>query len=187
MESKLTSPCTSDQIGDILDLGSLVCRNLTQIIFIYENVTYGAQNNARCLTDRAVIRLAKACPNLTKVHLPGTSVITDDGLLSLFENCSRLASVELTGTSRGSWHGLTGKALIELRENPQWASNLKKLVLGEREDNILFMKAMRSLTKVRTSLTVTLLQRHEVKKWGDWELEETETHYKKGRLQSMFS
>jgi hypothetical protein len=104
----------------------------------------------------------------------------------LLENCSSLTSVEITGTSRGSWHGLAGKALIELRENPQWVPKLRKLVLGERENNNPFMKAMRSLTKERTGLTVTLLQRHEVKKGGDWELEEIKTHYKKGRILSIW-
>ncbi|KAH7124723.1 hypothetical protein EDB81DRAFT_699151 [Dactylonectria macrodidyma] len=177
---------TDDHIDDILALGSSVYQKITHFVFIYEDVSYGARNNAQSLTSEAVVRLAKACPNLRRVQLQATSSITDDGLLGLFENCPNLISVEVTGASRSSGHSLSGKALDELRENPEWVPKLKKLTLGEGEHNRVFMKAMRALTKERTGLTVTLLQRHEVKKWGDWELEEIKTDYKKGRLQSAW-
>ncbi|KAF6528649.1 hypothetical protein BFJ70_g16283 [Fusarium oxysporum] len=173
---------TDDHIDDILALGSPVCEKIVQFIFEYEDVGYGARNNAESLTNEAVVRLGKSCPNLKKVQLQATCRVTDDGLLSFFENCPNLTSVELTGTSRGSRDKLFGQALDQLREHQEWAPKLKKLILGEDERNKLFMNAMRSLTKERPGLTVTLLQRHEVKKWGDWELEETKMVYKKGRL-----
>lgn len=178
----LTSPRSSDHIDDILGLGSPICEKIVHFIFEYKDVGYGARNNAESLTNEAVARLGESCPNLKVVQLQATSRVTDDGLLSFFENCPNLTSVELTGTSRGSWDQLSGRALDQLREHPEWAPKLKQLILGEGEDNKLFMKAMRSLTKERPGLTVTLLQRHEVKKWGDWELEETKMVYKKGRL-----
>jgi hypothetical protein len=178
----LTSPRSSDHINDILALGSPICEKIVEFIFKYEDVGYGAQNNAESLTNEAVVRLGKLCPNLKKVQLQATSRVTDDGLLSFFENCPNLISVELTGTSRGSWDGLSGRALEQLRERPEWVPKLNMLILGEEEDNKPFMKAMRCLTKERPRLTVTLLQRDEVKKWGDWELEETKMTYKKGRL-----
>ncbi|KAH8659660.1 hypothetical protein BGZ61DRAFT_370033 [Ilyonectria robusta] len=173
---------TDDHIDDILALGSPICKKFVHFIFIYEDVGYGARNNAQSLTNEAVVRLGKSCPNLKKVQLQATSHVSDDGLLGLFQNCSNLTSVELTGTSRGSGDKLSGTALDELREHPEWVPKLKKLILGEGEHNKLFMKAMRALTKERPGLTVTLLQRHEVKKWGDWELEETKIEYKKGRV-----
>lgn len=177
----LTSPRSSDHINDILALGSPICDKMVQFIFKYVDVGYGAQNNAESLTNEAVVRLGQSCPNLKKVQLQATSHVTDDGLLSFSENCPNLISVELTGASRGSWDGLSGRALDQLREHPEWVPKLKKLILGEEEDNKPFMKAMRSLTKERPGLTVTLLQRDEAKKWGDWVLEETKTAYKKGR------
>ncbi|KAH6871895.1 hypothetical protein B0T10DRAFT_522708 [Thelonectria olida] len=173
---------TDDHIDDILALGSPICEKIVQFIFIYEDIGYGARNNAESLTNEAVVRLGKSCPNLKKVQLQATSRVTDDGLLGLFENCPNLTWVELTGTSRGSRDKLSGRALDELRDHPEWVPKLKKLILGEGEQNKLFMKAMRSLSKERPGLAVTLLQRHEVKKWGDWELEETKIEYKKGRV-----
>ncbi|KAJ4175737.1 hypothetical protein NW759_017268 [Fusarium solani] len=173
---------TDDHIDDILALGSPICEKIVHFIFEYKDVGYGARNNAESLTNEAVARLGESCPNLKIVQLQATSRVTDDGLLSFFENCPNLTSVELTGTSRGNWDQLSGRALDQLREHPEWAPKLKKLILGEGEDNKLFMKAMRSLTKERPGLTVTLLQQHEIKKWGDWELEETKMVYKKGRL-----
>ena len=155
-------------------------------MFQYGDVSYDAHNSAQSLTDDAIVRLAKACPSLKIVQLQATSRITDDGLLGFFKNCPKLTSIELTGTSRGGGNFLSGKALEELRENPEWVPKLKKLIVGEREDNTRFMKVMRTLTKEREGLTVSLLQRDEVKKWGDWELEETKTDYKKGRKQSAW-
>ncbi|KAI5455582.1 hypothetical protein BGZ63DRAFT_468575 [Mariannaea sp. PMI_226] len=116
----------------------------------------------------------------TRIIFGSRFVLTD--LLGLFENCPNLTSVELTGASRGSGNSLSRRALDELQEHLEWVPKLKKLILGEGEHNKLFMKATRALTKERPGLTVTLLQRHEVKKWGDWELEETKIDYKKGRV-----
>lgn len=147
-------------------------------------MSYRAQNGAHSLTSEAVVRLAKACPNLNKVQLQAASNVTDDGLRGLFEKCPNLISVEVTGASSGS--RISGQLLDELREKPEWVPKLKNLIVGETEENKVFMKAMRALTKERTGLTVTLLHREEVKNGGDWELEERKAHYKNGRVQSRW-
>ncbi|KAK2020814.1 hypothetical protein LX32DRAFT_289713 [Colletotrichum zoysiae] len=176
----------SHHIVNILGLRSPVCEKIAQFVFVYEDVGYGARNNAEAVTDDAVASLATSCPKLKKVQLEATSHVADGGLLALFQNCPDLASVEVTGATRSVGDSLSGSALDGLREHPEWAPKLKKLILGETEHNKPFMKAMRALTKERPGLTVTLLQRSEVKKWGDWELEEWKTHYKKGRKVSTF-
>lgn len=145
------------------------------------------QNNAQSLTSDAVVRLANACPNLKKVKLQATSRVTDDGLRALLEKCPNLVSVEVTGISGSGGNRISGTLLDEWRKKPEWAPNLRNLTLSEREDNKVFMKAMRAFTKERSDLILTLLQRDEVNKWGeDWELEEKQTHYKNGRLRSRW-
>ncbi|KAH6973736.1 hypothetical protein BKA56DRAFT_592420 [Ilyonectria sp. MPI-CAGE-AT-0026] len=177
---------TDDHIDDILALGRSICKNITHFIFIYSDVSCRAQNNAQSLTSDAVVRLAKACPSLKKVKLQATSRVTDDGLRGLLEKCPNLISVEVTGVSGSGGNRISGMLLDELREKPEWAPKLRNLILGEREDNKVFMKAMRALTKERTELIVTLLQRDEVNKCGDWDLEEKKAHYKNGRLRSRW-
>lgn len=173
---------TDDHIDDIIALGSPICKKIWYFTFAFEDVSYGAKNDAKALTNDAVVRLSKSCPSLKTVQLQGTAHVTDDGLLGLFQNCPNLTSVEVTYVTRNHTGGLTGRALDELREHPEWAPKLKKLILGESEHNKVFMKAMRALTRERTGLTVTLVSRSERKRWGDWELEETRESYKKGRV-----
>ena len=43
------------------------------------------------------------------------------------------------------------------------------------------MKSMRELSKQREKLVVTLLERWEEKKWGDWDIHTRPMHYLKGR------
>ncbi|KAF5021028.1 hypothetical protein F66182_6959 [Fusarium sp. NRRL 66182] len=175
---------TDNHINDILALGNPICAKIVQFIFQYQDVSYTAHNSAMSLTNEAVVRLGQSCPNLKKVQLQATSRVTDVGLLGFLENCPKLVSVELTGTVGSTWTGLSGEALDQLREHPEWVPKLKNLILGENDRNTPFMKAMRSLTKDRLGLTVTLLERSQVKKWGDWELEKMTKTYKKGRLQA---
>ncbi|KAH7175880.1 hypothetical protein EDB81DRAFT_706042 [Dactylonectria macrodidyma] len=176
---------TDDHIDDLLVLAKPVLQKIVKFIFTYKDVSYGAKNTAKDLTNEAVIRLAQACPSLKIVQLPGTH-LNDDGLLGLLKNCDKLTIVELTGTSGTKREKSSGKALDELREHPEWVPKLKQLSLEEKEDNKLFMKAMRALTKERIGLTVVLVTRNEYKKWGDWELEERRETYKKGRKQSRW-
>ncbi|KAK7417761.1 hypothetical protein QQX98_004417 [Neonectria punicea] len=172
---------TDDHIDDIIALGSPVCKGLTQFISKHPDVSYGSPpGGAQLLTTDAVVRLAKACPNLRIVQLQATCLIADKGLLGLFKYCPNLTLVEVTGPSRGGSKTVSGEALDELRENPQWAPKLKMLILGDTNGKE-FMKAMRALTKEREKLVVRLLQRSEEKNYGDWDLEESATDYQKGR------
>ncbi|KAK7428190.1 hypothetical protein QQZ08_005256 [Neonectria magnoliae] len=173
---------TDDHIDDIIALGSLVCKSLTQFISKHADVSYDSPpGGAQLLTTDAVVRLVKACPNLRIVQLQATRLIADKGLLGLFKYCPKLTLVEVTGPSRDSSKILSGQALDELRENPQWAPKLKMLILGETESNKEFMKAMRALTKEREKLVVRLLQRSEEKNYGDWDLVESRIDYQNGR------
>ncbi|KFH45552.1 hypothetical protein ACRE_036380 [Hapsidospora chrysogenum ATCC 11550] len=79
----------------------------------------------------------------------GQQHINDHGLLGLFQDCPNLNSVEVTGHSRGIQDAVAGRALDELREHPERAPKLRKLILGEGESNKVFMKAMHALTKER--------------------------------------
>ncbi|KAJ4210814.1 hypothetical protein NW759_013116 [Fusarium solani] len=121
----------------------------------------------------------RACPKLRRIELQAATEVGEDALLALFENCPVLTYLELSGISRGN--NITGTSLDALRESPEWAPKLKTLILGEKDDNKEFMKAMRALGKERQAMTITLVSRHEEKKWGDWELVTTKQNYKKGR------
>ncbi|KAM5353559.1 hypothetical protein ACJ41O_000209 [Fusarium nematophilum] len=165
-------------------MGSTVCEKLWQFIFSYWDVSYTAKNTAKDVTDDAAIRLAKACPNLRKVQLQGIEKVGEGAMRALFENCPNLTSLEITCTTNsGIWKPMSGETLDALRENPGWAPKLKNLIVSEREDNKVFMKAMRALGKARPRLTVTLVSKLEYKKWGDYEIEVMKTNYKKGRIQ----
>ncbi|KAJ4182385.1 hypothetical protein NW755_010433 [Fusarium falciforme] len=165
-------------VDDILALGPGVCGILWRFIFEYKDVRYDAKNSAK-LTTQAVVRLAKACPKLWRIELQAATEVGEDALLALFENCPALTYLELSGISLGN--DITGTSPDALRENPEWAPKLKTLILGEKDDKKEFMKAMRALGKEIRAMTVTLVSRHEEKKWGDWELVTTKQSYKKGR------
>ncbi|KAJ3458760.1 hypothetical protein MRS44_012869 [Fusarium solani] len=131
------------------------------------------------LANKCTAPAASACPKLRRIELQAATEVGEDALLALFENCPALTYLELSGISRGN--DITGVSLDALRENPEWAPKLKRLILGEKDDNEEFMKAMRALGKERQAMTITLVSRHEEKKWGDWELVTTKQNYKKGR------
>ncbi|KAI4252690.1 MAG: hypothetical protein L6R42_007869, partial [Xanthoria sp. 1 TBL-2021] len=160
-----------------------ICGNLTAFIFNYDDVSYGARNSASSLTDEAVVRLAKACPKLKKVQLQGATSLTEEALTAFSRYCANLTSLEIT-KSRGTSSKFSGAALEALQLEPDRLPQLKKLILTKpSERNTRFMKAMRSLTRDRTELTIQLVNMYEYKKWGDWELEKMSYTYKKGRIQ----
>ncbi|KAF5685228.1 hypothetical protein FCIRC_3531 [Fusarium circinatum] len=142
-----------------------------------------AFNGARDLTNEAVIRLAKGLPNLRTVSLPSADRVGDAGFLALISNCPDLRLLELTPGNRSSRDAvkITAKAFDGFCEHPEWAPGLKQIVISDDESNKEFMKSMRVLRKQREKLVVTLLDRSEQKKWGDWELTTMSKHYMKGR------
>ncbi|KAL8893887.1 MAG: hypothetical protein Q9192_004826 [Flavoplaca navasiana] len=161
-----------------------ICENLTGFVFEYADVSYGARDSAHSLTDEAVARLAKACPKLQKVQLQGTKDLTDVALTAFLRYCLNLTSLEITESTDSSC-AFTGAALETLQLESGRLPKLKKLILPQRsERDTRFMKAMRSLTKARTGLTVQLVSLHRFKKHGDWEVDKKSYTYKKGRKQN---
>ena len=133
------------------------------------------------VTTDAVIRLAKACPNLRRIQLEATYNIGDDALHALCEYCPNLISVEI---SAGNWsnRGVSEAALEELRKNLDMAPNLKTLALTDAiKSRNKYLKAVRALTREREGLTVTLVRKYQVKKDGDWEFDGYRSDYKEGR------
>ncbi|KAM0424203.1 hypothetical protein ACHAPT_010574 [Fusarium lateritium] len=181
-KSKLLKPIRQGEKDAYFESRKPICEKIWHFIFEHKDVSYNAHNSAKDLTTEAVIRLAKACPNLKRIELQAASSVGEEALLALFQNCSKLTYLELSGYSRGN--GLTGSALDALRENPEWAPRLKKLLVGEDDTNKDFMKAMRALDKEREAMMITLLKRSESKNYGDWDLEVNKTNYKKGRKQT---
>lgn len=173
----------SKHIDQLLASEPRICGNLTGFIFNYEDVSYGARNSASSLTDEAVVRLAKACPKLKKVQLQGATSLTEEALTAFSRYCANLTSLEIT-KSRDISFEFSGAALEALQLEQDRLPQLKKLILTKpSERNTRFMKAMRSLTRDRTELTIQLVKMYEFKKWGDWELEKMSYTYKKGRIQ----
>ena len=136
------------------------------------------------MTHETVVRLAKACPKLKKVHLQGTTSLTDESLLAFFQYCPNLVSLEITGIEHRGSHFL-GAAFEALQEEQTWVPILKKLMLP-RNENTGFMKAMRALSKEKEGVMVQLFSIGQYKKWGDWELEKSSDTYKTGRKRSWW-
>ncbi|KAF4949028.1 hypothetical protein FGADI_9313 [Fusarium gaditjirri] len=174
----------SDHIDDILALSRQVREKIWQFIFNFSDVSYTAKNGARDLTNEAVIRLAKGLPNLRTVSLPSANKVGDAGFLGLVSNCSDLRLLEITPSSTNSFSltKVTAKALDEFFAHPEWASGFKQVIITKDMQNKEFMKSMRALSKQREKLVVTLLDRDEQKKWGDFEITTTPEHFMKGRV-----
>ena len=69
------------------------------------------------MSDSAVIRFAKACPNLIHVKLDGGIHLTDESLLALFTNCPNLRYIQFSGNDKVAGN-LRGAALDVVRERP---------------------------------------------------------------------
>ncbi|KAF9784131.1 hypothetical protein IL306_008457 [Fusarium sp. DS 682] len=175
---------TDDHIDDILVMPRQVREKIWRFDFNFGDVSYDAKNGARDLTNEAVVRLAKSLPNLRIVSLPGADKVGDQGFLAFVSNCRDLRQLEITAASTRSSGTvkITANALDELSAHPEWAPGLKQILIANNEQNKEFMKSMRALGKQRDKLVITLLDRYEYKKWGDWEISATPRHFLKGRV-----
>ncbi|KAI9695592.1 MAG: hypothetical protein M1820_008517 [Bogoriella megaspora] len=177
---------TDNHINDILSLGNRVCEKLWAFIFEYVDVDHDSNNDAMSLTDEAVVRLARACPNLRTVRIPGTYHLADDSLLAFFEFCPKLTLVELTRNVHNfvGQAKVSGRSLEKLRENPEWGPKLKKLSVPDGDAQ--FLKTVRALTKEREWMTVTVVHSSYGKKWGSEYINNMSEDYRKGRKQFKF-
>ncbi|KAJ4015266.1 hypothetical protein NW766_005599 [Fusarium irregulare] len=174
---------TDEHIDDILALPRQVLEKIWYFIFNFGDVGYDARNGARDVTNEAIVRLAKALPNLRTVSPPSANKVGDEGFLAFISNCPNLKQLEITPSTTNSFNltKITAKALDEFCAHPEWVPGLKQILVTNDEKNKEFMKSMRELSKQREKLVVTLLDRNEHKKWGDWEINTMTSHYQKGR------
>lgn len=167
----------------MVTLGTRVWRQLTHFTIYYHDVSRGSTESATEVTDQGIIQLAKLCPNLRDVQLQGTRDISDAALVALFRYCPHLTTLELGISARcnGALSSVTGSALDQLRQTPQWATKLKTCRFVSKNERGPFMKAMRALGRARPKITIYMGSVCEYRKWGDWELEVNFLKYSKGR------
>ncbi|KAF2871746.1 hypothetical protein BDV95DRAFT_637006 [Massariosphaeria phaeospora] len=152
---------TDEHVDDFVAMGPPVCGKL--------------------LTEAGILKLAEACPKLRRIHLPDTSNIKDQTFIDLLRLCPQLAHVEICGgLANDEGAVLTSEIFQTLEDNTDLCPKLKKLRLQESRKT-KFMNAMRKLTRARPGLVVELVDMHQEKKWGDWDIVESKTSYKKGR------
>lgn len=156
-----------------------VLEKIWYFIFNFGNVGYNAKNGARDVTNQAIVRLAKGLPNLRTISLPSANKVSDEGFLALVSNCPNLKLLEITPSSTNKFNliKISGKALDEFCAHPEWVPGLKQILITNDEKNKEFIKSMRELSKQREKLVVTLLDRGNHKKWGDWEINTRTSHY----------
>ena len=165
-------------------MGPEVCQSWWEIHVTFHFVDDDSPlYSAKELTDEAVIWLIQACPNLRHIQLQGVSKLTDLALFAVFRYCQDIETIEISGTCYDH-NRLKGAALDSLRANPDWAFNLKKLIIP-KNDNRVFMKSMRDLSMERDDLKIQLvdvdLGRLSWKEGGDSYLRRKFTHYVDGR------
>ncbi|KAL6859355.1 hypothetical protein J3F83DRAFT_345262 [Trichoderma novae-zelandiae] len=113
------------------------------------------------LTDAAIDRLAKACPNLVHVSLDGAVQLTDKSLLSLFANCPNLVFVHLSGNDNRPGE-VKGAALRKLKDSPAMAPKLVELKLSDQsEAEAGLQAAMKALSAKRKDLLIQAGNTHE--------------------------
>ncbi|KAH7303857.1 hypothetical protein B0I35DRAFT_446123 [Stachybotrys elegans] len=167
-------------IDQLLSLGPLVCRGLASFQFIYVTVACVADNNAVSLTDNALVRLASACPNLVNVQIPGTAGLGDASLHAFLARCPKLKVLEISDCTWGASSKLTPLAFEKFRENRHWAPRLKSLRVS-KSTNKCVLRAVKALSRRRPALSIRLVEMSEVIKWGDWEIEEWDTLFQRGK------
>lgn len=113
------------------------------------------------LTDAAIDRLAKACPNLVHVSLDGAVQLTDKSLLSLFENCPNLAFVQVSGNDNSPGR-VKGTSLRKLKDNSAMAPKPVELKLSDQcEIDERLEAAMKALSAARKDLLIQAGNTHE--------------------------
>jgi hypothetical protein len=113
------------------------------------------------LDDDAVIRFAKACPNLVHVGIDGGIRLTDESLVAFLTNCPNLRYIQLSGNDKAAGK-LRGTALDLLRERPDLGKKLVKLRLTDQaEFDKTFMTAVKSLSRARKWLAIEIGNTHE--------------------------
>ena len=113
------------------------------------------------LTDAAIDRLAKACPNLVHVSLDGAVQLTDKSLLSLFTNCPNLVFVHLSGNDNSPGK-VRGTALRKLKDSPAMALKLVELKLSDQSEiDERLEAAMKALSAARKDLLIQAGNTHE--------------------------
>ncbi|KAK4450169.1 hypothetical protein QBC34DRAFT_379371 [Podospora aff. communis PSN243] len=154
----------------------------------YNSVHYDATNDMKAVTDATLIALVRACPNLTRLQLQGTSGLTDDSLLAIYEHCPKLTALEVSRASGGK-NVFTPRVFTALTENPTWMPKLKTLSLSSalglycsntRKEKNQGEHAMITMSKARPKLLFARVSISEEKNWGDWDLVKTYSKYNNG-------
>jgi len=115
----------------------------------------------------------------------GTAEITDEGIAAFLKNLSSLQILEVTGTI-GMSETPSGKLFDEFRQHPEWAPDLRSLSVKDNESDKVFMKSMREMSKSRPGVTVSLVDKSEEKKEGDWRLTSTTKDFLNGQKISTY-
>ncbi|KAJ9653322.1 hypothetical protein H2201_009154 [Coniosporium apollinis] len=117
--------------------------------------------NGTRMSDAAVNRFAKACPNLVHVSLDGAIHLTDESLLAFFTNCPNLRYIQFSGNDKVAGK-LRGSALDALREKPDVGKKLAKLRLTDQvEFDKTFKAAVKALSAARKRLAIEIGNTHE--------------------------
>ena len=171
-------------IDELLAMGPAVCSKLWDLEFKYQDVSSGAINSAKDVTDDGVVRLAEKCTNLRRVRLPGTRGLGDRALFAFYDNCPQISILEISPIAEGS-SNITRAAFDYLIGCPGKAEKLRELQVEDKSldhDVKNFLKAMRELGREREQLLIELVQVSWRKEWGDYELECSATGYRRGRV-----
>ncbi|PVI05608.1 hypothetical protein DM02DRAFT_610589 [Periconia macrospinosa] len=161
---------TDEHIDDILSLGPKVTEKLWNFTFYSDDTSYNARSGMTAVTDKALVRLAQACPKLRKVTLQDAATGAE-GHVSFLKYCPGITYYEFLG----GWFDI--EALKEIEKHPEWAPKLKKLRISDGV-SIDFLRAM---SKTRPALPIQVVTREQVKKYGDWEYEVYHDVYRNGR------
>ncbi|KAK5658018.1 hypothetical protein OQA88_2572 [Cercophora sp. LCS_1] len=128
---------------------SNLLKNLKIFTFSYRDVSRDAANSSRDLTEEALIRLAQACPSLTRVEIPGLGdKVTSATIVNFFAHCPELRHLEITGISNCDHRE---DMFNWLRDRTDWAPKIKTLVVDEIE-KAKMLKAMRDMSRAREKL-----------------------------------
>ncbi|KAK0639964.1 hypothetical protein B0T16DRAFT_338159 [Cercophora newfieldiana] len=176
---------TDQHIHQLLDTGPTICGNLESFVFIHEDVSYDAKNDAHGITDVGLVRLARACPNLTKFQLQASRHLTDAAVLAFYLFCPKLTFLEFT-----HWAGrnkFTRAGVFDfLHSCLSLVPELDTLRLSPSDKAGLTMKkddkAMRKMTRGRPGLVHTVVEVGEEKHWGNWDIVRREKSFKRGRI-----